>query len=77
MLVPSDGSVPPPWAGRWLRHHKARASSRITSPDGTAWTLVGTDTIPMAPAIYVGLPVTSHDDGVIATATIDHVTVAP
>src|SRR6185295_3064091 len=30
------------------------------SPDGTTWTLVGSDTIPMAASIYIGLAAVSH-----------------
>jgi phosphatidylserine/phosphatidylglycerophosphate/cardiolipin synthase-like enzyme/regulation of enolase protein 1 (concanavalin A-like superfamily) len=43
------------------------------SADGSAWTTVGDASIPMAAMIHVGLPVTSHDDGILATATIDEV----
>jgi regulation of enolase protein 1 (concanavalin A-like superfamily) len=46
-----------------------------SSPDGSAWTLVGSDTIPMAATVYVGLAVTSHVSGTLATATFDNVTV--
>jgi hypothetical protein len=45
-----------------------------SSPDGTTWTLVGTDTIPMATTVYVGLAVSSHVSGTLATATFDNVT---
>jgi hypothetical protein len=45
-----------------------------SSPDGTTWTLVGTDTIPMAATVYVGLAVSSHVSGTLATATFDNVT---
>lgn len=47
------------------------------SPDGANWTLVGTDTIVMAPTIYVGLPVSSHVAGTLATATFTNTTVTP
>jgi endonuclease/exonuclease/phosphatase family metal-dependent hydrolase/regulation of enolase protein 1 (concanavalin A-like superfamily) len=40
----------------------------FTSVDGVAWTQVGSDTINMASTIYVGLAVTSHITGVLATA---------
>ena len=45
-----------------------------SSPDGTTWTLVGSDTIPMASTVYVGLAVSSHVSGTLATATFDNVT---
>ncbi len=43
------------------------------SADGATWTLVGTDSIPMAPTVYVGLAVSSHVAGTLATATFDGV----
>ena len=49
-----------------------RAGSTITayrSTDGATWTMVGSDTIPMASTIYVGVAVTSHVAGVLATAS--------
>jgi regulation of enolase protein 1 (concanavalin A-like superfamily) len=45
------------------------------SSDGTSWTQVGTDTIAMGDTIDVGLAVTSHSNGTLATATFDQVTV--
>jgi hypothetical protein len=39
------------------------------SPDGSNWTLVGTDTIAMSSTIYAGLAVSSHVAGTPATAT--------
>ena len=42
------------------------------SPDGLTWTTIGQTTIAFTPA-YVGLPVTSHVSGVLATATFDSV----
>jgi regulation of enolase protein 1 (concanavalin A-like superfamily) len=47
--------------------------SAYTSPDGTSWTLVGSDTIAMASTIYVGLATTSHVDGTVATTTFTNV----
>jgi endonuclease/exonuclease/phosphatase family metal-dependent hydrolase/regulation of enolase protein 1 (concanavalin A-like superfamily) len=54
----------------WVR--LTRAGSTFTaseSTDGTHWTTVGSDTISMASTIYVGLALTSHDDGVLAAAS--------
>jgi hypothetical protein len=51
--------------------------SAYVSPDGASWTLVGSDTISLPSTAYVGLAVTSHADGSLATATFDHVTVGP
>ena len=33
--------------------------------------------VTMASSIYVGLPLTSHRDGTVATATLDNVSVSP
>jgi type II secretory pathway pseudopilin PulG len=43
------------------------------SQDGAAWTLVGSDTITMATDVYIGLAVTSHNDGALCTANFDNV----
>jgi hypothetical protein len=51
-----------------------RAGNTFTafrSTDGVAWTTVGSDTVPMAATIYVGLAVTSHLAGTLATATFE------
>jgi len=51
----------------------------FTSPDGTNWTTVGSDTFTMAQTIYVGVAVSSHVAGTLATATFAStaVTAAP
>jgi len=46
------------------------------SPDGITWTTLGTYTIAMAAQIYVGLAVTSHNDGTLSTTVFDNVTVS-
>ena len=38
------------------------------SADGVAWTLMSSVDIPMAPAVYVGLAMTSHNASRLATA---------
>jgi regulation of enolase protein 1 (concanavalin A-like superfamily) len=63
-------------APRWIRI--ARAGSTFTaseSSNGTTWTVVGSQTITMAPTLYVGLAVTSHSPGVLTTATFSNITV--
>ena len=45
------------------------------SANGTTWTQVDTATIPMATSVYVGLAVTSHNNPVLCTSTLDSVTV--
>jgi len=46
------------------------------SPDGVAWTEVATQVLPMASEVFIGLAVTSHQDGTLATAEFSNVTVA-
>ena len=51
-----------------------RSANQFTayaSTDGVNWTTIGTDTVPMGSAVYVGLAVTSHDASSKATAAID------
>jgi len=55
----------------WVR--LVRSGSTLTgyvSTTGTTWTLVGSDTISMAASVYVGLPVTAHDNTLVTTATL-------
>jgi regulation of enolase protein 1 (concanavalin A-like superfamily) len=67
------GSLTP--APHWVRLTRSgNTFTALTSPDGVTWTLVGTDTISMATTVYVGLALTSHRDGSIATATFTNVT---
>ncbi len=62
----------------WVR--LTRASSQIAaylSGDGINWRLVGNESFPGMPAsALVGLAVTSHSAGTIATAAFDSVTVS-
>jgi len=61
-------------APRWVKI--ARAGNVITasySDDGTAWKVVGSDTIPMGPTVYIGLANSSHNAGALGTATVDSV----
>jgi regulation of enolase protein 1 (concanavalin A-like superfamily) len=61
----------------WLR--LVRAGNTFTasySTDGVGWAPISAAvSVTMAPAIYVGLAVTSHADGTLNTATFDNVTV--
>src|SRR6185295_18019918 len=45
------------------------------SPDGTTWTLMGTDTVPMADAVYAGIAVSSVDASRTTTAVVDNFSV--
>ncbi|HTI38813.1 MAG TPA: Ig-like domain-containing protein [Vicinamibacterales bacterium] len=59
-------------APRWIKLSRAgNLFSAYESADGVTWTLVGTDTIPMATTVYVGLAVTSHTTSASATCTFD------
>ncbi len=60
----------------WVRLVRSgNTFSAFVSIDGSIWAAVGAETIPMASAIYVGLPVTSHTNGTLARTTIDNVSV--
>jgi len=63
-------------APRWVK--LVRAGNLVTasvSPDGTAWTVVGSDTISLPSTILVGLVAHSHTTTALATATFTNVTV--
>jgi hypothetical protein len=65
-------------APRWVK--LVRAGNVITgyeSPDGVAWTMVGSDSFAMGTDVLIGLAVSSHVTGVNATATFDNVTITP
>jgi regulation of enolase protein 1 (concanavalin A-like superfamily) len=62
----------------WLKLERTGATfAGYYSADGVSWALVGTDTVPMAATVYVGLALTSHDNSQLATATFDHVSIGP
>ncbi len=57
----------------------ARMGSSVTastSPDGSTWTVVGSDTVPMGTSAFAGLAVSSHEQSVRAMATFDAVSVS-
>jgi regulation of enolase protein 1 (concanavalin A-like superfamily) len=59
----------------WVKLERIGSTfNAYSSSDGSTWTLVGTDTIPMAATVYVGLAVSSHTTATAALATFDHVT---
>lgn len=76
-----SGSSPPSGAAesalpRWLR--LVRSGNTFTgyaSADGTTWSARGTVTIALPAAIYVGLAVTSHNDGAWCTGAFENVSV--
>jgi len=60
----------------WVKMTRIGTSlTAYSSPNGTSWTQVGTDTIAMGSSVQVGLAVTSHHNGTLASATFDSVTV--
>jgi hypothetical protein len=77
----SDGNTSVSTAGslstapHWVK--LVRAGSVITayeSSDGSTWTTVASDSFTMGTSTYVGLAVSSHVAGTLATATFDNVT---
>lgn len=61
-------------APHWVRLvRKGDSFSGYESSNGTTWTRVADVSIDMNAIIYVGLPVTSHNDGVICEALFDNV----
>ena len=63
-------------APRWVKLTRTgNVFNAYESGDGANWTLVGTETIPMASTVYVGLAVTSHTTSTSATATFDNVVI--
>jgi hypothetical protein len=67
-----SGGVSAPY---WVKLVRTGNSFRgYVSADGGAWTQVGSvQTISMAGAVYVGLPVTAHDNADQCTATFDNI----
>ena len=60
----------------WVRLDRAGDTmTAYQSPDGVMWSVVGTDTIPMATSVLVGLGVSSHTTTATATAVFDNVSI--
>lgn len=68
------GVTPPQWLKVVRTGNTFRASY---SPDGVVWTEFGVQNISMGSSVFIGLAVTSHDDGVLNTAIFDNVTPTP
>jgi regulation of enolase protein 1 (concanavalin A-like superfamily) len=59
---------------QWLRLvREGNTISGFVSANGSAWTHVDTITVDFPSRVYLGLALTSHNDGVLSTATFDHV----
>jgi hypothetical protein len=72
----NPASIFPGVAPFWVR--LVRSGNTFTgyySATGTAWTLMGSTSVPMASTVYVGLAVTSHNASVVTSATFSNVTV--
>jgi regulation of enolase protein 1 (concanavalin A-like superfamily) len=66
----AGGSGAPPGWVRLVRRGDLFEAYR--SANGTSWTRIGTDTIPMSDTVYVGLAVTSHNTAAATTAVVDN-----
>ncbi|MEO6235523.1 MAG: phospholipase D-like domain-containing protein, partial [Vicinamibacterales bacterium] len=63
-------------APRWVK--LTRTGTTITafeSTNGSTWTLVGSDTFAMGASVQIGLGISSHVSGTLATAVFDNVSV--
>lgn len=72
--APGGAATPPLWV-RVVRSGNTFTSYR--SPDGAAWTQVGSTTIEMPADVRIGLAVTSNTSSQLCTAVFDQVTVTP
>jgi hypothetical protein len=67
-----------PVAPYWVRVDRVgNTFTGYSSPDGVVWTSLGSKTISMGSNVYIGLAVTSHNDGTLCTATFEMVTPSP
>jgi hypothetical protein len=75
----ASAADPAPRAPYWLRLRRVGNNfSAYVSADGVAWRQQGSPiTIAMRSAVYVGLAVSSHSDGVLATAKFSRVNYGP
>jgi regulation of enolase protein 1 (concanavalin A-like superfamily) len=62
-------SAPAPYWVRLVR--TGHLFTAYASPDGDTWSVVGSDWVPMAADVLVGLAVTSHTTASLASATFD------
>ncbi|MEN8862392.1 MAG: DUF1800 family protein [Lentimonas sp.] len=70
ITMSSDSAAP-----HWVRLSRVGdVFTSYESSDGVNWTMIQTWSVSMAQQIYVGLALTSHNDGVLATAAFDDVT---
>ena len=73
-----DDSLTGPIPPYWLRLTRVgNLFTAYTSADGVSWTLLGSLTVNMATAAYVGLAVSSHSVGALNTSTFQNVSIVP
>jgi regulation of enolase protein 1 (concanavalin A-like superfamily) len=62
----------------WVKlERRGNTITAFRSADGTTWTSVASETFSMGSNVYVGLAVSSHVAGTLATSTFDNVAVIP
>jgi regulation of enolase protein 1 (concanavalin A-like superfamily) len=66
--TPTNSGTAPAWVRLKRTGFQFQA---FRSSDGRTWTSIGTETIPMADTVYVGLAVTSHNSSTATTAVLD------
>jgi regulation of enolase protein 1 (concanavalin A-like superfamily) len=65
-------------APAWVKlERRGNTITAYRSDDGISWALVGSDTFTMPDTVYVGLVVSSHVYGRLATAAFDNVAITP
>jgi len=65
-------AVAPGWVKLARRGDVITASA---SSDGASWTVLGSEVVVMPSTFYVGLALTSHDEGTLAYASFDQLAV--
>jgi alpha-galactosidase len=69
----AGSSVQAPYWVRLVR--KGNLFTAYDSENGTLWQKIGSETIQMAQSIFIGLAVTSHNDGVLCEAQFDNIVI--
>jgi len=72
----ANAGLRPGGAPEWLR--LVRSGDTFTgyaSEDGATWQTLGTVTVPMDAALFVGLPVTSHSAATATTGVFDNLSI--
>ena len=73
--VATNAALRPPY---WLRLARVgNVFTASTSPDGSAWTTLGSTSVTMGANVYVGMAATSHDASKLGTTTMDNLNVSP